>query len=68
MTHPARFTMEEAVKTVMWILMCPNDLLFVLGAFFPASTRVTLVVSSSSGITCKSDHANEDGDGADDVS
>lgn len=37
-------------------------LLFVLAAFFLAAA------SSSSGVTCKSERANEDGDGADDVS
>lgn len=41
-------------------------LLFVLGAFFPAGVRAA--VSSSSSVTCKSDRANEGGDGADDVS
>lgn len=63
-------TPEEAVKAVMWILMCSNDHLYVLGAFFPAEhrcTRVRVAVSSASGITCKSDHTNEDGDGVDDV-
>lgn len=68
MTHPVPLTPEEAVKAVMWILMRSNNLLFVLGAFFRADARVRVIVSSSSGITCKSEHANEDDDGADDVS
>lgn len=29
MTQPLHLTPEEAVKAVMWILMCSNDLLFV---------------------------------------
>lgn len=68
MTHPGRLSPKEAVKAVMWILMCSNDLLFVSGIFFAASTHVRVMVSSSSGITCRSDHANEDDDGADGVS
>lgn len=62
-------TLEEAVKAVMWILMCSNDpFCFVLDVFFPARSGVAVVAPSSSSITCKSGHANEDGDGADDVS
>lgn len=71
MTHPPRLTPEEAVKAVMWILMCSNDLLFVLGAFFLAEhccIHVRVTAFSSSGVTCKSDHAYERGDGANDVS
>ena len=51
----------------MWILMRSNDLLYVLGAFLsgPAPLHSSPLPG---GITCKSDHANEEGDGADDVS
>ena len=47
--------------------MRSNDLLYVLGAFLsgPAPLHSSPLPG---GITCKSDHANEEGDGADDVS
>lgn len=50
MTHPARLTPEEAAKAVMWILMCSNDLLYVLGAFF--SGRAPLHSCWSRGVLC----------------
>lgn len=59
MTHPLHLTPEEAVKAVMWILMCSNDLLFV---FICVALAFEFAVSSSSSITCKSEHDNEDGD------
>lgn len=47
MTHPLRLTPEEAVKAVMWILMCSNDLLFVLGASYSLRpSAVALVLGS----------------------
>lgn len=62
-------TLEEAVKAVMWILMCSNDPSCLLsGASVPASSGVAVAAASSSHITCKSGLANEDGDGADDAS
>lgn len=62
-------TLEEAVKAVMWILMRSNDPSCLLShAAVPAGSGVAVAAASSSRITCKSGLANEDGDGADDVS
>lgn len=47
MTHPLRLTPEEAVKAVMWILMCSNDLLFVLGASFSLRPNTVALVLES---------------------
>lgn len=62
-------TLEEAVKAVMWILMCSNDPSCLLsGASVPASYGAAVAAASSSRITCKSGFINEDSDGADDAS
>lgn len=47
MTHPACLPPEEAVEAIMWILMCSNDLSFVLGS--------SHLPGRASGITCESD-------------
>lgn len=62
-------TLEEAVKAVMWILMRSNDPFCLLSdALGQASSAAAVATAFSSRITCKSGLANEDADGADDVS